>query len=154
MRIRQLLDSGEFVATKDGLRPLQGRDIALLFRRLTKLEPYRQALVRWGIPHRVVGGRGFFESQEVLDVISFLKLLANPSDEVACLSILRSPWVALRDSSLVLLAKVGGGRIRFNELLRQTEEEWEGLLSSEIWRLQRFLQVFQQVHEHLLYLMY
>lgn len=86
------------------LRPVRGSDVALLFQRFTQLETYRQALVQHGVRHRVVRGRGFFGAQEVVDLASFLNLLARPDDPVSFAAVLRSPLVGLSDTSLVELA--------------------------------------------------
>lgn len=85
-------------------RVARGGDVAMLFQRFTQLEVYRQALVRAGVRHRVVRGRGFYSAQEVLDVASLLQLLVDPSDAVALSAVLRSPLVGLTDSQWVSLA--------------------------------------------------
>src|SRR6266852_5817901 len=62
-RIGQLLspDAAAMVEGENGaLRPARGGDVAILFRRFTFLEVYRQALSELGIAHRVIRGRGFY----------------------------------------------------------------------------------------------
>jgi ATP-dependent exoDNAse (exonuclease V) beta subunit len=99
------LDSGPvMVVPRDDAHPirsLRGGDVAVLFQRFSNLETYRQALIRHGVRHRVVRGRGFFSAQEVIDVASMLSLIADPEDRVALAAVLRSPFVALSDSALV-----------------------------------------------------
>lgn len=86
------------------LRPAQGRDIAVLFRRFTHLELFRRELAARSIPHVVIRGSGFFRTPEVVDLRGLLSLLGNPSDRFALACALRSPLVALSDSSLARLA--------------------------------------------------
>ncbi|MCP3103208.1 UvrD-helicase domain-containing protein [Myxococcus sp. K15C18031901] len=88
----------------EGARPARGGDVAMLFRTFTHLEVYRQALIRHGVPHRVLRGRGFYGAQEVLDLASLLALLADSEDSLAFAAVLRSPLVGLTDASLFLLA--------------------------------------------------
>ncbi|MCE9666817.1 UvrD-helicase domain-containing protein [Myxococcus stipitatus] len=88
----------------EGLRPARGGDVAMLFRTFTHLEVYRQALIRHGVPHRVLRGRGFYGAQEVLDLASLLALLADSEDSLAFAAVLRSPLVGLTDASLFQLA--------------------------------------------------
>ncbi|MEW6433999.1 MAG: UvrD-helicase domain-containing protein [Myxococcota bacterium] len=95
----------------DAPRAIRGGDVALLFQRFTQVEIYRQALVRYGVRHRVVRGRGFYGAQEVVDVASFLAVLADPSDALSLAAVLRSPVVGLTDTSLVRLAAAEGGRL-------------------------------------------
>src|ERR1019366_9437892 len=93
------------VVDKDGsVRRAVGGDVAVLFRRFTYLEVYRQALIRHAVPHRVIRGRGFYGAQEVLDLASLLSLIADPGDRISVAAVLRSPWVALSDASLFRMA--------------------------------------------------
>lgn len=89
-------------------RAVQGGDVAVLFQRFTQLEVYRQALVRHGVRHRIVRGRGFYGAQEVIDLASLLALIADPSQRVAFAAVLRSPLVGLSDAALVSLATSEG----------------------------------------------
>jgi ATP-dependent helicase/nuclease subunit A len=107
-RLRVMLapDAPPTVMAEDrkGLRPARGGDVAMLFRTFTHLEEYRQALIRHGIPHRVLRGRGFYGAQEVRDLASLLALLADADDALAFAAVLRSPLVGLSDASLFRLA--------------------------------------------------
>ncbi len=88
-----------------GFRPAKYRDIALLARKSSTLAAYVQALRTAGIPFRIESGRGFYQTQEVLDVLSFLRLVHNRHDDVAVATFLRSPFVGLSDSELTLIAQ-------------------------------------------------
>jgi ATP-dependent helicase/nuclease subunit A len=126
-------------------RPLQGGDVAILFRRFTHLETYRQALVRCGVPHRVVRGRGFYGAQEVLDLASLLALLADPDDALSLAAVLRSPLVAISDSALLQLALPeepdGKGGLR----LRRAFARRSGIEGPEGARLDRFAALFPRL---------
>ncbi len=93
------------VMKKGGEAPARGGDVAVLFQRFTQLEVYRQALVRHGVRHRVVRGRGFYGAQEVVDLASLLAILSDPDDALSLSAVLRSPLVGLTDSQWVALAK-------------------------------------------------
>lgn len=121
--------------------PVRGRDVALLLRTFTHVEAYRQALVRHGVRHRVVQGRGFFRAQEVLDCAAFLALVVEPDAPIDLATVLRSPWVGLSDPSLLSLAPNGQGldahavltgRAKVDHL-DATERERVGRLG-EVWR--------------------
>src|SRR5262245_53691079 len=58
-------------------RTMRWREIAVLFRSLVPVKAYEHALRKHGIPYYVVKGRGFFQCQEVRDVVSFLALVAD-----------------------------------------------------------------------------
>jgi ATP-dependent exoDNAse (exonuclease V) beta subunit len=64
---------------------------------------YEDALTRAGIEFGVVAGAGFYERQEVIDILNLLKVLLDPFDEPALLGVLRGPFCTLRDDTLLLL---------------------------------------------------
>ncbi len=88
--------------------PLLPGDIALLFRRMTDASLYGEALEQSGLPSYLVGGRGFFFAQEVLDLMNLLKVLENPWDELSLAGLLRSPLIGLSDNALLWMALSGG----------------------------------------------
>ena len=141
-RIHQLLapDSCFAIELENAKRrSLRGGDIAILLRRFSFLEGYRQALIRLGIPHRVYRGKGFYGAQEVLDLASLLSLVADPGDALAFAAILRSPWVALSDASLFRLSIACGGRLSLRGAQAATQLE---LPAEEQRRLARFLKLY------------
>ena len=79
-------------------------DIVLLFRRLTQVQVYEEALGRAGLPYYTVRGSGFYACQEVRDLACALGVLVDPQDSVALLGFLRSPLVGLSDEALLALA--------------------------------------------------
>jgi ATP-dependent helicase/nuclease subunit A len=79
-------------------------DVAILFRVLSQVKAYEYALRRREIPYYVVKGRGFFQCQEVGDVLALLSAVADPYDRIALATFLRSPFVALDDDALLALA--------------------------------------------------
>jgi ATP-dependent helicase/nuclease subunit A len=78
--------------------------IAVLFRAFTEVKTYENALRRAEIPYYAVKGRGFFQCQEVTDVMSLLGAVLDGQDEVALAAALRSPFFAFDDDVLVRLA--------------------------------------------------
>lgn len=75
-------------------------DFAMLYRSNTQSRPLEIALRQQGIPYTVVGGQEFFERSEVRDIISYLKVIANPRDEAAFLRIVNMPRRGIGDASL------------------------------------------------------
>jgi ATP-dependent helicase/nuclease subunit A len=78
-----------------GFRPVEWRDMAVLLRSpANKAEAYAKEFERASVPLVVERG-GFFESAEILDLLSLLQLLDNPLQDVPCIAVLRSPLVGL-----------------------------------------------------------
>ena len=91
----------------EGWRRARYGDVALLFRSMSHVQYYEGALKARGIPYVVVAGTGFYRKQEVVDVMNVLHVLMNPYDEAAVAALLRGPFCALRDDSLLSLANSG-----------------------------------------------
>ncbi len=78
------------------LRPLQFRDIVILLRSAKfQAETYAQVLRDFGIPVYSASGVGYFESMEVRDVLSLLRLLDNQQQDIPMAAVLRSPLSGL-----------------------------------------------------------
>lgn len=84
---------------------LPWQDVAILLRTRTHLQAYEEALRRHRIPFVTLGGVGFFRAQEVQDVVSLLRFLADPRHDLALASVLRSPLGNLSDRALVAISQ-------------------------------------------------
>src|SRR6267378_2125175 len=78
-------------------------DIALLFRAMSEVGVYESALRRAGIPYRTVAGKGFYQREEVNDLLQLLRFLDNTTDELALATVLRSPLCCISDDALMAL---------------------------------------------------
>src|SRR5207237_3761424 len=76
-----------------------------LFRTLTGIRDYLEALRRYAIPCLAEGEKHFYERQEVIDVVNLLRTAANPHDRVALVAVLRSALGGLPDGDLERLAR-------------------------------------------------
>ncbi len=103
-RIRSMVDSQEVIireGTKSG--PVSYCDIAILFAASTNMSVYEAALQRNHIPYYILGGRGFYQSQEICDMLNLLRVVDNCYNETALTGVLRSPFFMLSDETLVCL---------------------------------------------------
>ena len=84
----------------------------MLFRATTAMGLFERALEERGIPVHVVGGRGYWGQQQVLDLRHWLAALANPLDGLAVYSVLASPLagLSLDGVALIGLRARGAGR--------------------------------------------
>ncbi len=69
----------------------------MLYRTNGQSRPFEEAFRARGIRYEVVGGSEFFDRREVRDVLAYLKLLANPADEVSLLRIVNVPARGIGD---------------------------------------------------------
>ncbi len=78
-------------------------DVALLFRASTGFPSYEDAFEAANIPFITVAGQGFYDRAEIRDVLNLLRALADPSDDLAMVGLLRSPAFGLTDAALYQL---------------------------------------------------
>ncbi|HEY2252282.1 MAG TPA: UvrD-helicase domain-containing protein, partial [Planctomycetaceae bacterium] len=86
-------------------RTVELRDIVILFRAMSDVRYYEEALRAKGLVYYVVGGRAFFAQQEIFDVVNLCQYLDNVDDEVALIGVLRSPFFSLSDDAIVALGQ-------------------------------------------------
>lgn len=121
-------------------------EIALIFRRLTQVGVYEDALRRAGVGFYTVRGRGFYDCQEVADIYQGLSALLNPEDNLALAGFLRSPLVGLSDEALLALCYPDGRT--FRSLCNSVEQaaplpDW--LEPDQQSRWQKALDLFQNL---------
>lgn len=104
--VARLLDVGCTVRDRDtGVRrPVRPGDIAVLFRTREGHRLFEEALARRRVPYYVYKGLGFFDADEIKDVLALLGFLARPQSELAAAAFLRSRFVRLSDEALKRLA--------------------------------------------------
>ena len=83
------------------------KDVAVLVRNTEVMAAFAAAFDKAGIPYVVNRGKGFYETREVNDLTSLLRVIANPRDEIGLAAVLRSPLVAASDESLLRLKIMG-----------------------------------------------
>ena len=108
-RIHELIDSG---AATPG-------EIVLLFAAGTDAEWYEEELRALGIATYRGTGRGYFGQQQVVDLLSYLRLLRNRYDDEALVSVLASPFVGVSNDALVLLRRAAPKRPLFVAIERE-----------------------------------
>jgi ATP-dependent helicase/nuclease subunit A len=124
------------------LRPVAWRDMAVLLRSPSgKSEVYAKEFERAGIPLAVARGR-FYESAEILDLLSLLQLLDNPLQDVPCIAVLRSPLVGLSLEELAQIRLVASGH--FWTALARSQNSSGGLPEPTAAKTRVFLERFSR----------
>ena len=85
-------------------RPVTASDIAILFRTRDSHREFEAALERRGIGAYVYKGLGFFDADEIKDVLALLWYLADPLSDLRAAALLRSRFFRVSDDALRLLA--------------------------------------------------
>jgi ATP-dependent helicase/nuclease subunit A len=100
--IGRLIAEGALVRDREtGVRrPMRPADVAILFRTRESHREYEAALERRGISAYVYKGLGFFEADEIQDVLALLRHLADPASDLAAAAWLRSRFIWMSDEGL------------------------------------------------------
>jgi ATP-dependent helicase/nuclease subunit A len=85
-------------------RPIGPGDIGVLFRTRESHTLFEAALFKRRVPYYVYKGLGFFDAEEVKDVLAIVSYLADPASNLRAAALLRSRVVRLSDEALKLLA--------------------------------------------------
>ncbi len=94
----------ELLSRRRAERDLGLRDIAILYRTNAQSRAMEDAMRRRDIPYRLIGAVRFYDRREIRDLTSYLKLIANPSDDEAFLRAVGVPRRGLGDTTLEALA--------------------------------------------------
>ena len=78
-----------------------------------KFSDYSQSLTfernfaKSGVPHRIIGGTRFYERREIREMIAYLSVINNPSDEMRLRRIINTPKRSIGDRSVEVAAQIG-----------------------------------------------
>lgn len=98
-------------------------EIAVMYRTNAQSRSIEEALMRAGIPYKVVGGTKFYDRREVKDAIAYLKAGANPLDEISIKRVLNVPKRGIGDTSIGKLDTFSATHgIAFIEAMRRASE--------------------------------
>lgn len=105
-------DEAQFIAKTilDGVA--DGRkfsDFAILYRMNAQSNSIEQALSRSGIPHRVIGGRRFYDREEIRDMVAYLQVINNPHDDVRLGRIINVPKRGIGATTLEKASEISAG---------------------------------------------
>ena len=102
-------DEAEWVVRELERRSAAGEhryaDMAVLYRTNSQSRALEEAFRRAGIPYRLIGAISFYERREVKDLLAYLRLVANPSDDEAFLRAVSVPRRGLGETSLAVLGQ-------------------------------------------------
>lgn len=153
-RLHELVDSQTAIHDKetDSYRPVGYGDIAILYRSLSDITLYEEAFSACGLPFKTYAGRGFFERQEIWDVLNCLKTLNNQLDELALASVLRSPIGNLSDDALFALRverdeTTGERKPLIEEIARAATGDIPLFPAEELVSIQNFIQLYYELRK-------
>jgi len=130
-------DEAEAVAREIGklAEDYEYRDVAILVRANNHADAFVRALGRKGIPHQFLGPGRLFRQSEVLDLISYLKVLADPDDSVSLYRLLAMEELGIEPRRLVKLV---------NEAKKSNRSLFEVCLKVEDKEIKRVMELIKK----------
>ena len=110
-------------------RKLDLKDFAVLYRTNAQSRALEEAFRKNAIPYEIIGGTRFYERKEIKDVLAYLRLLANPADEVSLLRVMNYPVRGIGDVTIEHLRRFAAQHslalfdslVRLDDVLELTE---------------------------------
>jgi DNA helicase II / ATP-dependent DNA helicase PcrA len=97
-------DEAQFVAGKIKEYVDSGKrrysDFAILYRTNAQSRVMEEVLLKSNIPYQIVGGLKFYDRKEIKDVLAYLRVIANPNDDISLLRIINVPKRGIGVSSI------------------------------------------------------
>lgn len=83
-------------------------DFAVLYRMNSQSNILEKVFVKSGIPYRIIGGHRFYERREIRDMIAYLSVINNPSDEIRLRRIVNQPKRSIGDRTIATASEIAG----------------------------------------------
>jgi DNA helicase II / ATP-dependent DNA helicase PcrA len=120
-------EEAQFVAEEIQRRNFAGSDawesFAVLFRMNAQSRLLEENFRRLQIPYRIVGGKSFFDRREVKDVLAYMSVLANPTDDANLLRIINTPARGISPATVETVLESS---------VKHRRSVWQALQSDEV----------------------
>ncbi len=139
----------EAIATTDQIERLIAKkvklsEIAILFRVAAHTRSFEDRLISIGLPYKIVGGLRFYERKEIKDIIAYLRIINNLSDDLAFERVINTPKRGIGKTTLAKINNIArlnnislfeGSQIFINENKTKVNIEIENFIKNIInWR--------------------
>ena len=115
--------------------------VAVFYRTNAQSRVFEEVFIRTGLPYKVVGGIRFYERREIRDLLGYLRLIANPEDEVSLRRVLNTPRRGIGDRAEEYVAAFAQRqRISFAQALARPDDV-PGLASRSARAIEGFNQL-------------
>lgn len=85
-------------------------DFTILYRTNAQSRAIEEALMAKGIPYKIIGGLKFYDRKEIKDIVSYLKVLFNPSDNIALKRVINVPKRSIGKTTIDKLSQLAQER--------------------------------------------
>nr|WP_317413691.1 UvrD-helicase domain-containing protein [uncultured Solibaculum sp.] len=143
------MEEAKFIADKILDSVSAGRkyaDHAVLYRLNAQASALERAMVKSGVPYRILAGLRFYEHKEIKDVIAYLSIINNPNDDLRLRRIINEPKRQIGDATMGTASQIAEGLgLSLYEVVK-TADQYEPLMRSAP-RLMAFAAMMEQLSE-------
>lgn len=125
-------------------------DIAILYRTNAQSRSFEETLMKNLIDYKVIGGLKFYDRKEIKDLVSYLKIIVNPKDDIALKRIINEPKRGIGQKSVEQMSRIASENdIAMLELI--TNPSYDQLLTDRLKKLAyKFYNPLQEIFENAL----
>ncbi|HBG21726.1 MAG TPA: DNA helicase PcrA [Peptococcaceae bacterium] len=117
------------------------RDCAVFYRTHAQSRVIEEEFIRSGIPYRIYGGVRFYERKEIKDILAYLRLVANPADEVSLRRVINEPRRGIGDTTIARAEEFASSAGRSLAAVLEHPEEIPNLGNRAVNALKGFFQM-------------
>ncbi|WP_281862993.1 helicase-exonuclease AddAB subunit AddA [Planomicrobium okeanokoites] len=139
-KIRELMERETYVHDPwtNEKRPLEYRDIVVLMRSMTWSGDFDDEFKMAGIPLYTELAGGYFDALEVMIMMNTLRVIDNPYQDVPLVSVLRAPFIGLRENELAEI-RLAAPQATFYDAIKSFIRSGTGIDREAAEKLQRFM---------------
>ena len=108
------------------------KDIAILYRTNAQARAIEEGILKENWPYKVVGSYYFYKRKEIKDLICYLRLIANPSDDISLKRVINYPKRGIGNKSIEEIELIAGSlnTSMFDCLMKPKEIEFKKLIEN------------------------
>ncbi|OXB93713.1 DNA helicase PcrA [Parageobacillus galactosidasius] len=139
-KIKEYVDSGK----------RRYSDFAILYRTNAQSRVMEEVLLKSNIPYQIVGGLKFYDRKEIKDVLAYLRVIANPNDDISLLRIINVPKRGIGVSSIdKIVSYASENELSVFEALGELEHiGLSARIAASLLEFRRMLEQWGQLQEY------
>ncbi len=140
-------DEAYFIAREIKKRRQGNLQIAILYRINAQSRILEEVFLREGIPYTIIGSQKFYDRKEIKDIIAYLKVLANPRDDISLKRIINVPRRGIGDKTVQKIEELTTFTGEPIIATLQKEKFWSSISSAAEKKLSTFIKVITNLRE-------
>ena len=130
------------------LKKISFKEIAILFRVAAHTRSFEDRLISIGLPYKIIGGLRFYERKEIKDIIAYLRLINNSSDNLAFERIINIPRRGIGKITLSKISNIARlNNLSMFDAAKKPIQSTDSKINNEIFKFVQNVLKWQKVKE-------